>query len=267
MLTSYRADFLAVKSKIISLIAVKTFFAQGVARRAFFFYGTVMVTDLEHLSQQFPAAAEYVSNIFLIHRDYGTVTNLRLAEWMGVSTPAVTQALVRLKKLGLVDYQRYAPVNLTEQGRQFALRVLKRHYLLEHLLVRLLDFPWDKADEEAKVLQSHISQDLEDHLDAKLGHPQTCPHGNPLPGTEIEPKLLGAQRLSQAPLGAEILILRITEEGEAIPLMLPFCQASGIKPGVRFFVKQTAETEIRLKHADWEVAVPISLAQHIRFSL
>ena len=226
-----------------------------------------MVTDLEHISQQFPAAAEYVSNIFLIHRDYGTVTNLRLAEWMGVSTPAVTQALIRLKKLELVDYQRYAPVNLTEQGREFALRVLKRHYLLEHLLVRLLDFPWDKADEEAKVLQSQISQDLENHLDAKLGHPQTCPHGNPLPGTEIEPKLLGAPRLKDALLGAEILILRITEEGEAIPRMLPFCQASGIKPGVRFFVRQVTDTEIVLRRDDADIAVPISLAEHIRFSL
>ena len=226
-----------------------------------------MVTDLEHISQQFPAAAEYVSNIFLIHRDYGTVTNLRLAEWMGVSTPAVTQALIRLKKLELVDYQRYAPVNLTEQGREFALRVLKRHYLLEHLLVRLLDFPWDKADEEAKVLQSQISQDLENHLDAKLGHPQTCPHGNPLPGTEIESKLLGAPRLKDAPLGSEILILRITEEGEAIPRMLPFCQASGIKPGVRFFVRQVTDTEIVLRRDDSDVAVPISLAEHIRFSL
>ncbi len=239
---------------------------RGVARKAIFFYVTGMVPDLEHLSKQFPAAAEYVSNIFLIHRDYGTVTNLRLAEWMGVSTPAVTQALVRLKNLGLVDYQRYAPVSLTDEGRKFALRVLKRHYLLEHLLVRLLDFPWDKADEEAKVLQSQISQDLEDHLDTKLGHPQTCPHGNPLPGTEIEAKLLGAQRLCHASRGHEILILRITEEGEAIPQMLPFCQSAGIKPGVRFIVEETSETEIVLRRGDFKVTVPIFLAQHIRFS-
>ncbi|NNM66860.1 MAG: metal-dependent transcriptional regulator [Spirochaetales bacterium] len=232
-----------------------------------------MEIDLETISSQFPAAAEYLSNLFLINRDYGTVSNQRLAEWMGVSTPAVTQALGRLKKLGLVDYKRYEPAQLTETGRIFALRVLKRHYLLEHLLVRLLDFPWDKADLEARVLQNQISQDLERHLDAKLGYPQTCPHGNPLPGASIEAKLLNAPRLHQAPAGIRILILRITEEGEAIPAMLPFCQTYGIKPGGHFEVQTGPPHGVSLAALDVKTRqpspqsffLPQNLAQHIRY--
>lgn len=221
------------------------------------------------LIRDFPAAAEYLSNIYLIQRDYGVVTNSHLAQWLGVSMPAVTQALGRLKKLGLVQQERYEPMTLTADGRQLATTVLKRHYLLEHLLVRVLDYPWDKADEEAKVLQNQISDDLAAHLDARLGHPQTCPHGNPLPGTAVERKLLDAPILVDAPLGQEVLILRITEEGEAMPEMLPTCQALGIRPGVRLTVLGLEDDKLSLKPAaapeGTELRLPVRLAKHIRF--
>jgi DtxR family Mn-dependent transcriptional regulator len=191
-----------------------------------------MSSDAEIL-KTFPAAAEYLTNIHLICRDYGYAANHRLAEWLGVSTSAVTQALGRLKKIGLVNQERYEHVFLTDAGRDLALKVLKRHYLLEHLLVKNLDFPWDKSDLEAKVLQNQISDDLSDHLDRFLGFPQTCPHGNPLPGTEVEARLLAAPRLTQATVGNSVVVVRITEEGEGLPTMLPFCQTAGIKPGVR----------------------------------
>ena len=190
-----------------------------------------MELDLFQINKQFPAAAEYLSSIYLIARDYGHVTNLRLAEWMGVSSSAVTQALGRLKRLGLVHRKRYENVLLSDEGRSLAKEVLRRHYLLEHLLVRLLGYPWDKADEEAKRLQTEISNDLADHLYSKLGSPQTCPHGNPFPGSRLEKSLLTAPKLNQAPREADVMILRITEEGEQIPSMLAFCSNHGFSRG------------------------------------
>jgi len=224
-----------------------------------------MSSDAEIL-KTFPAAAEYLTNIHLICRDYGFAANHRLAEWLGVSTSAVTQALGRLKKIGLVHQERYEHVFLTDAGRALALKVLKRHYLLEHLLVRTLDFPWDKSDEEAKVLQNQISDDLADHLDAKLGFPQTCPHGNPLPGTEVEARLLAAPRLTTANPGTTITIVRITEEGEGLPSMLPFCQTEDLKPGSRVAVEAVSPDGVTLKSGNRPtVLVPSVLAKHICF--
>ncbi len=220
----------------------------------------------EDILKAFPAAAEYLSNIYLICRDYGEAANHRLAEWLGVSTSAVTQALGRLKKIGLVSQERYEHVYLTEAGRTLALKVLKRHYLLEHLLVKTLGFPWDKSDEEAKVLQNQISDDLADHLDEKLGHPQTCPHGNPLPGTEIEAKRLAAPRLPTAAVGRSVVVVRITEEGEGVSGMLTFCQAAGLKPGARVTVESSNAdgVTVRLEGRD-PTLVPAALAKHICF--
>lgn len=222
-----------------------------------------MSSDAEIL-KTFPAAAEYLTNIHLICRDYGYAANHRLAEWLGVSTSAVTQALGRLKKIGLVTQERYEHVFLTDAGRALALKVLKRHYLLEHLLVKTLDFPWDKSDEEAKVLQNQISDDLAEHLDARLGYPQTCPHGNPLPGTQVEARLLAAPRLPQAVAGTTVTVVRITEEGEGVPTMLPFCQTEGLKPGVKAAVQALGAEGVTLKVGDRPaVLVPALLAKHI----
>jgi DtxR family Mn-dependent transcriptional regulator len=222
-----------------------------------------MSSDTEIL-KTFPAAAEYLSNIHLICRDYGFAANHRLAEWLGVSTSAVTQALGRLKKIGLVTQERYEHVFLTDAGRALALKVLKRHYLLEHLLVKTLDFPWDKSDEEAKVLQNQISDDLADHLDARLGYPQTCPHGNPLPGTSVEARLLASPRLPAATVGTSVVLVRITEEGEGLPAMLPFCQTAGLKPGVRVAVEASGAEGVTLRvEGATPVLVSAVLAKHI----
>ena len=227
------------------------------------FYFTRMSSDTEIL-KTFPAAAEYLTNIYLICRDYGYAANHRLAEWLGVSTSAVTQALGRLKKIGLVSQERYEHVFLTDAGRDLALKVLKRHYLLEHLLVKTLDFPWDRSDEEAKVLQNQISDALADHLDTFLGHPKTCPHGNPLPGTDVEAKLLSAPRLPLAPVGSSVVVVRITEEGEGHPTMLPLCQDAGIRPGVRVKIEASTAEGVTLKVGDKPpVLIPSDLARHL----
>jgi DtxR family Mn-dependent transcriptional regulator len=222
-----------------------------------------MSSDAEIL-KTFPAAAEYLSNIHLICRDYGHAANHRLATWLGVSTSAVTQALGRLKKIGLVTQERYEHVFLTPQGEALALKVLKRHYLLEHLLVKTLNFPWDKSDEEAKVLQNQISDDLADHLDAQLGFPQTCPHGNPLPGTSVEARLLAAPRLNQAAVGTSVVVVRITEEGEGIPGMLTFCQTEALRPGARVTIEAVAPGGVTIKlGAGQPVQVPAAMAKHV----
>jgi DtxR family Mn-dependent transcriptional regulator len=233
-----------------------------------------MKIDAARIYRQFPAAAEYLSGIYIVQRDYGGVTNTHLASWVGVSNSAVTQTLGRLKKLGLARQIRYGAIGLTAEGNALAVKVLRRHALLEHLLVGVLQYPWEKADEEAKRLQSQISEDLTEHLFMRFGSPQTCPHGNPLPGSSLEGKLLKAPRLSQAPLNAVLKILRITEEGEQIPHMLDFCHVQGIQPGARFRVQEKGADGLSLVRAEAApgsrreaVWLPFDKAEHVRFEL
>lgn len=194
--------------------------------------------NLQKLRNDFPAAPEYLTQIFLLERDHGIVPNAQLADRLGVSRPAVSQAVGRLKKLGLVNQKRYGAIALSVAGRDVAEKVVKRHFLLEHLLVGVLDYPWDKSDEDAAELQASLSDDLTEHLDARLGHPQTCPHGNPMPGSDIQQKYLNAPSLIDAEAGSKVKIIRITEEGEMTPGMLPFCQKHGISPGKVVTVEQ-----------------------------
>ncbi len=192
--------------------------------------------NLKELHNQFPAAPEYLSQIFLIDRNFGTVTNARLADRLGVSRPAVSQAVGRLKKLGLVEQDRYGTIGLSTAGRKVAENVVKRHILVEHLLVGVLGYPRDKCHPEAGLLQGIISDDFTDFLSEKLGNPQTCPHGNPLPGADIEKRYLESPSLNEAEEGMSVKIIRITEEGEYLDGMLTFCLKNGFVPGTELTV-------------------------------
>jgi len=203
--------------------------------------------QLLELAAKFPAASEYLSTIYLIRRDYGKVNNAKLAERMEVSRPAVSQAIKRLKVLDLVEQDLYGLIDLTEKGNSYAQSVLRRHYLIEHLLVDMLDYPWEKSDIEAKNLQDKVSAEFTAHLFEKLGRPDRCPHGNPMPGSEAEKSITQAIRLNHAEPGQVVKIQRITEEGEEVPGLLRACHDFGIEPTEVFLVKERGPEEMILE--------------------
>lgn len=195
---------------------------------------------LEELTKKFPAAAMYLIEIFITNRDYGVVKNSVIAARLGVSKPAVTQAMNRLKKFKLVEQDLYGAINLTAEGRLAAARFLKRHYLIELLLIKTLNYDWVKSDEEAQKIQGTISDEFTDFLYEKLGRPDTCPHGNPFPDSPREEEIMSAPRLRDAAEGGELTVVRITEEGEAAEGLLQFCCEHKIQPGRKFTVIGTA---------------------------
>lgn len=220
--------------------------------------------ELLRLSTEFPAAADYLSTILLIDRDYGEVHNTRLADRLGVSKPAVSQAISRLKNKGLVKQDNYKTIELTVSGRVLAEKIIRRHYLIEHLLIRAIDYPWERADDEALRLQTVISGDLADHMYEAFGKPQACPHGNPFPGAPNEREIVGAARLIDCSIGAGLRVLRITEEGEAVDGLLPFCQKHQLRPGVSMVVKSVDNShEIVIQSGGRVCTVPWEFARHI----
>src|ERR1044071_4456563 len=111
------------------------------------------------------------------------VTSNATASHLGVRAASVTGMLQKLAAMRppFVKYEKHHGVHLTEAGKSRALEVLRHHRLLERFLQDVLDYPWDEVHEEAERLEHYISERLEDRIAAKLGDPDTDPHGHPIP--------------------------------------------------------------------------------------
>jgi DtxR family Mn-dependent transcriptional regulator len=124
---------------------------------------------------------DYLSLIYVIERDGEPVIGARLAEILKVSAPTVTNTLKRMARDGLITQQENG-THLTETGWDAARLIMRKHMLMEWMMLKML--PWSKLHSEAHNLEHAISQEAENALYEELGHPKTCPHGNPLPGCE-----------------------------------------------------------------------------------
>jgi len=225
-------------------------------------------SDIEELQKKFPAALNYLVTIFLIEREYGKAGNAKLATNLGVSKPAANQAIGRLKKHDLVEQDPYDAIKLTETGRNFAVRTLKKHYLIEHLLITRVNYPWEKSDEEAQRLQTSLSEDFTDYLYDFFGHPETCPHGNPFPDSPLEQELITAPRLIEAPFNIPVKLIRITEEGEAEEGLLRFCHMHDLYPGKTLIVmEKMADDALRVDMHGTELRMPSEIARYLCYKI
>jgi DtxR family Mn-dependent transcriptional regulator len=225
-----------------------------------------MQLTVNELAKRYPSASEYITQIYLIIRDYSYCNNRRLSEHIGVSPSAVSQAVNRLKRLNLTDQDRYGMIVLLDEGNRLAEEILKRHYLLEHLMVKTLGFPWELADQEAENLQDKVSAEFITYLYQNLGSPQVCPHGNPFPGNPRADEIIQAPRMSDMKSDDLIEIVRITEEGERIPGLLHACYEHGVMPGSTYKVRQVDEEFIVLDHPSGYgmFQMPLTFSEHIR---
>lgn len=225
-----------------------------------------MLLDIHELTRRYPAVSEYITQIYLILRDYAYCNNRRLSLHIGVSASAVSQAVLRLKKLGLAQQDTYGMIMLTPLGKELAEELLRRHYLLEYLMVKRLDFPWELADHEAGHLQDKVTAEFIDHLDRVLGHPRTCPHGNPFPDNPEAAAILAAPSLMELVPGSVVEVARITEEGERVEGLLHRCFEIGVMPGSRYIVEGFEDESVRLVSAVSGEVFSLSLpyAEHIR---
>lgn len=211
---------------------------------------------------------EYLIRAYTSLREGSKVVGSRLAERLGVSASAVTQAFQRMEKQGLSVIDQDWGIQLTPEGRAIAESIIRRHYLIERLLVDKLGFDWADADDEAERLEHSLSPKLEDYLYESLGQPTTCPHGNPFPGSPDEERLLGARKLTETRGGEEVTILRITEEGEDDGELLRFAFEGGLLPGSSAVVTDIdlRAGQLMLTTGERVVTLPVRWAQCIRIS-
>lgn len=151
-----------------------------------------------------------------------------LAHWLEVSPPAVTMALKRLKRDGLVEVRDDGIVRLSASGRETAYRTALRHHLIERMLSELFGMEWDEIHEEAERLEHAVSPAFEEKLKEKLGEGGACPHGNAvLPQRPEDRKRRGELPLSEAPEGHSYTVISLQERD---PRLLKFLHHMGIRP-------------------------------------
>ncbi len=206
----------------------------------------------------------YLEAIFALGDEGRDVIAARLAEHLGVAAPTVTEALRRLVREGYVTLNPRREIEFTERGREIAERIVRRHRLSERLLTDLLGVPWYDVHEEASRLEHAISPSVEAKLAALLGEPDTCPHGNPIPGSG-SPNLDSGHYLDVADVGDILMVERITEQAEQDSRLLEYFHRNGIVPGARVTVANIAPSAgaIVLQVGDQTVSVSLQAANWI----
>jgi len=172
---------------------------------------------------------DYLKAILEAESEGEPVISATLAHWLSVSPPAVTMALRRLKRDGLVRVYTDGRVGLTAAGRKIARKLTLRHHLIERMLAEMFGMEWYKVHDEAERLEHAVSPDFESKLLAKLGRDGACPHGNlsemESPGSRRRRGLL---LLSHADAGKRYRVSGIYERDRHL---LEFLEARGIRPG------------------------------------
>jgi DtxR family Mn-dependent transcriptional regulator len=190
-------------------------------------FGTAEISNLS------PTIQDYLAFIYVMERDKEPVVGSRLAELLGVTAPTVTNTLKRMARDGLLSMAKEG-THLTKAGWSAARVVMRRHMLMEWMMVKTL--PWSKLHSEAHHLEHAISTMTETALMEQLGHPQTCPHGNPLPG--CEEAVAAWVPLINAAVGETVIIRRIHELTEENAQLLGYLETKHILPGERVSVTE-----------------------------
>jgi DtxR family Mn-dependent transcriptional regulator len=179
---------------------------------------------------------DYLKSILEAEAEGETVISARLAHMLKVSPPAVTMALRRLKKDGLVRVAASGEVSLTTTGRSIARKLTLRHHLIERMLSEMFGMEWWKVHDEAERLEHAVSPDFEAKLLAKLGSDAACPHGN---FSEVESSASRRRRglvlLADAELDTSYTVSGIYERDRGL---LEFLEHRGIRPGAKLKVQE-----------------------------
>lgn len=174
----------------------------------------------------------YVKAIYLICAAQGgqPAATGQVAAALAVLPGTVTSMLKTLSESGLATYTPYEGVRLTSSGTALALRIVRRHRLIEQFLAKILDMSWDEVHEEAEHMEHAVSDRLIERIDAFLGHPQADPHGDPIPGPDGSMANEATRPLAQCEPGFRFRLARVADQS---PAFLRYLTEEGLALGAR----------------------------------
>ncbi len=209
-----------------------------------------------------PAVEDYLKTVYQLQRQYDPVPTSVLAEALRVKPPSVTEMAKKLTEHGLLDYEKYRGIRLTEPGRRIALEVIRHHRLLEMYLTEALGYSWDEVHDEADRLEHVISEQFEARIAAMMGHPEHDPHGDPIPNLNGTIPAQETVSLTDTQPNVPKMVQRITDQS---PDMLRYLAELGLVPGAQVSVtaREPFNGPIHLLIEDSAAVISYEVAGHI----
>nr|WP_245547762.1 metal-dependent transcriptional regulator [Halovivax ruber] len=208
---------------------------------------------------------DYLRHIYRLEQEAdGRVSNSEIAEQLGVTRASVTSMLSTLSKQGLIDRERYRPIRLTTEGKKIALRVVRKHRLAETMLTELFDYAISEVDAEADILEHHLSNRLCRKIERKLDMPETDPHGDPIPDSNLDlPQSADVTSLVDVDKSVSVEVTRILTQDDEV---LEHLVSVGLEPTERIRLVETTPigmVVLAIGDTGEQTSVPQSLASQI----
>ena len=207
------------------------------------------------------AVEDYLKTIYKL-QGTDTVATTEIAKAMDVSSASVTNMVKRLDQMGLVQYQSYKGVRLTDAGCKIALEIIRHHRLLELYLKEIMGYSWEDLHKEAEHLEHHISEEFENRIDQMLGFPTHDPHGDPIPTRDGKVAAAIDDPLSEAQVGQPLEVKRVSDHD---PELLHYLEDMGMLPGARVKIlkKEPFDGPISIQIDQSEKTVGFVVAQKV----
>ncbi len=183
------------------------------------------------------AEEEYLQTIFWLQEAGLPMTGANVARAMQLSAPTVHEMIGRLERDGYITRGSDKALAFTDNGREHAEGVVRRHRLIERFLTDVLGIPWDEVHEEAERLEHAMSPVLEERMLAAIGDAKTCPHGHPI---HAGARIVGVP-LADVEVGAKVRVLRFENEAEEL---LHYLKDSGVEPGLEGELTESDEDHV-----------------------
>ena len=207
---------------------------------------------------------DYLKAVFNLTRGGETASTSALAGQLTVQPASVTGMVKRLAEMGLLEHIPYRGVQLTDRGSREALRVIRRHRVLETYLTEVLGYAWEEVHEEAERLEHAASERLIEAMAEALGDPSHDPHGAPIPTVSGEMADRSLDTLADAPVDGLRVVQAVRDEDAQV---LRAVEAEGLIPGVEVRVVTRAgdgALTVRVGGTGGEIrAIPADLASRI----
>jgi DtxR family Mn-dependent transcriptional regulator len=212
-----------------------------------------MSTDKATVAEQ-----EYLETLFWLYEAGLPMTGANIARAMQLSPPTVHEMVGRLERDGYITRGTDKVISFTDEGREHAEAIVRRHRLIERFLTDVLGIPWDEVHEEAERLEHAMSPVLEERMLAAIGDAKTCPHGHPI---DVGSRITSVP-LADVAEGAKVTIVRFENEAEDL---LHYLKAAGLDPGLEGVVVAGADgDEVAIETASGErLALTRSVAETV----
>lgn len=178
---------------------------------------------------------DYLKTIYSLQEDESPVRTTAIARALNVEPASVTGVIKRLAELEYLHHEPYKGVTLTEAGRRVALKVIRRHRLIELYLIEALGYSWDEVHDEAERLEHAVSELFIERISAALGNPEIDPHGAPIPTAEGMVAARTERQLSSLTVGQQGIISQVNDQD---PNLLRDLANIGVRPGVKVMVSE-----------------------------